>query len=703
MSDSNYPNPLDNFRSYSYHFILSVSNSTQAFRELTELDNGKPKALTAVDGIQLGDRLKLSDDNSEAYLLVDTRRFSQFMITGIEMEHMFGTGDLVNPSVPLSMSMVTLVDTTGLTFFNFLSDVLRNKLRTSRLSAFFLMSIVFVGHKDDGTTEVVTTCNIPFLLMAMEFEFTSSGTVFQIQFMETEGAVQRGQQMDHINSLCDVKAVSTEHSDKLTIGQLIASLERALNIQSLAFYSKYKNGATPNDERAGKLMQYMITIPPEWRDFPAILAGTSEHKELMHLAKPKPESDKEETKADVTIDMKKELFSSKRYYTMSFSNTTTVTDAIMKILNTSLDFYKLASDESINAGKGKSFKTITNITSDKNTFLVHYDVYPYSIPKPKDPNHLFVPTKEGEEPKVLPNIISYDYIFTGKNSHILDLKIRYMPESAIALDMQPDLGTGRFDRNASAQNTEDEAKKVATGTNKPEATDYSQLLLSNDPVIPAIKTLLQQSNGQGAEAPDLSLQEQQSIYKAKQEASRNLAYMHFMSSFDLDLQIRGNPNLMAKYAAREERGGIAPHGTLVAAKVESQDQAESAFATEMAPKLSSARAAYEKEYYLPRIESVKQKDSKDALLGQADIAVSPLMVKLNIMAPNVDWTGTYINQDELFTNKFFYDGANLCLYIKHTLVGGEFTQHMKLQPFDLGGAFSKSRDGNTEDQIKRDK
>lgn len=699
MADTiNYANPLDNYRSYSYHFILSVSNSTNAFRELTQTKNGRPKALAAVEDISLGDKLDLEE--GEAYLLADTRRFSQFMVTGLEMEHVYGTGDVVNPSVPIAAASMTLVDTTGLTFFNFLSDTLRNKLKTTRASAFFLLSIVFVGHKDDGTTEFISTCNIPYILLGMEFEFTSSGSIYNIQFMEIEGSTQRGSQLELLNSLGNVNSVSTQNGQR-TIGQMIANLERALNIQSLAFYASYKNAAT-SSETGGKLLQYMITIPPDWENFKVTTGDVSERLEQMFLAKTQAEKDEEKTKDAVTIDDRYD--EDDVYFTLSFSNATTITDAIMQILDSSLDFKKLASDEKIKGGEGKAFRTITNITSDATSYVVHFDVYPYTIPKPSD-GSLKVNQKESNAESTITNMIQYDYVFTGRNSHILDLRIKYMPESAFALDTAMDIGASRFNTNATVKTTEKEFKKIAIGVIGEKTPDNMPLLKEQDVVIPTFRTKTQRDNAIGLEAADLSKEEQVAIYTADQEKSRNLAFMHFLSSLDLDVSIRGNPNILAKYADRGERGGIAPHGSvasntfLTAVKPKTQEEAKSTYINELAPKLASYKSRYASEYYGARLANAGG-GGDDALIGKPDVATNGLFVKLNIMAPNVDWTGQRVEGQSMFTNRFFYDGAYMVMFIKHTLVNGEFTQTMKLIPFDLDGTFIKSRDGDNDNSIQ---
>jgi hypothetical protein len=79
-------------------------------------------------------------------------------------------------------------------------------------------------------------------------------------------------------------------------------------------------------------------------------------------------------------------------------------------------------------------------------------------------------------------------------------------------------------------------------------------------------------------------------------------------------------------------------------------------------------------------------------LGNGDIVTSPIFVKLNIRAPNVDNLGAALADGPMFTDQFFYDGPYMVLFVKHSLINGEFTQTLSLIPFDINGKFSTSGD-----------
>jgi len=656
---TDYSNPLDSFRSYSYHFILTAGSTTETFRRM--IGGGGRALLSAIQSKKLGDEFQV--DGNSAYLIVDTRRFSQYSITDVEMEHIYGTGDKNNPTVPANSMKVRLIDTTGLSFFSFMMDLFRNKLKTSRLSAFFLLTILFTGHRDDGTTETISICNIPLIMLLMGFTFNNRGAEFEIEFMETEGAPQRGGPTELINNLGSVRALNAGN----TVGDMINSLELALNKQSLEYYQKYVNTAVTRGEsltNVGKLVQYMITVPNDWGRF------------LTDLAQP-----------------------AKNGRQISFSGTDVVTDAIKKILEKSTAFLKLASTEKVKKGEGQAFRTVTSITSGQSTYLVHFDVYPYAIPKPVKERGSISPGRSSTnvDSSSLKNLISYNYIFTGKNSHIEDLKIQYNPESAVALDINLDIGPSRFMANAENGQTRAAVKESSAGASS-KSIDFSPLLRPGDPIFP-IKTQNQLNNGAAQYTDYKKATEARESLQSKQEYDKNYATLHFLSSISMDMVIRGNPKIIEKFADRSERGGIPQHYDVI-----TNDQLKeiaggtnlTTIFSSIQSSIASYKLSYKNNFVNPRIENLtKASTFSDELKNKIDVATHPLFVKLDIRAPDVDWTGEFLDPAKPYSNKFFFDGVYMMLFIKTTFSAGKFSHSMTLIPYDIDGSYSSSRDSSS--------
>lgn len=699
-----FANPLDNFRSYSYHFIMTVASTTNAFNKMIAAGNSSAPLLSMVDGIQIGERLKfMSGEQEEAYLLVDTRRFSAYSITRVEMEHIYGTGTRVNPTIPASILSMELIDTTGLTFFNFMMDVFRNKLRTTRASAFFLLAILFVGHKDDGSTEVVSTCYIPLTLLLMGFEFTSSGSVYQLEMMELEGAPQRGGTLEQINSLGDVLKATTQ-GGKNTIGQMLQNLENELNIQSLQFYQKYRNealasGRVKSDEPTGKLVQYMITIPEKWKGYEITLASRSKNveKEFIKARKEYQEATNLQTGSTASTGGT----GSDVYSQISFSTSMTITDAIKTILESSTQLLQESSKEKRLKGEAIAFKTVTNLTSDNNTFIIHYDIYPYAIPKVDEKTKKVAEQGNIKRSSVgvasdIKNLLTYNYIFTGRNSHIRNLKIEYTPESVFALDTNMDIGRARFAKNAE-RGAQRQGNMQQSGDGAPKAIEFQQEVRPNDPIFFSIQSTDQQDNNAKQKVEDAA--QSAESWKAKQEYRQTFAMLHFLSTINLSMSIRGNPELIRKFADRDVRGGIAPHPKIVNTETlnrfasQAQNTARDNYNGTLRSSLESAKALYESQYTQPRIARALSSAPVTELNQGPDISTYPLFVKINIMAPNVDYTGQHRNGEPFFTDRFFFDGVYYTLMIKTLFEGGEFSHDLELIPFDVDGSFMMSGDG----------
>lgn len=702
---NNYPNPLDNFRSYSYHFILTISSTTEAFRKMMGNDSGRSPLIDAVNQVkQLGDEIVV--DNNKAYLLLDTRRFSQFSVTHFETNHVYGTGSRINPTSPATLSTMKVTDSTGFLFFNLLMDIMRNKMHTTRASAFYLLTVLFVGHKDDGTSETVSTCYIPMSLVQLDMEFNSAGSIYDVNFIELEGSPQAGAGGERLNYLGDALAVTTEGFSN-DLGGMLDALERKLNILSLAFYEKFSNDAITQANNVantfGKLVQYMITIPKEWRSFKLTTAAKSKNQEQMFRVT-KPDNNAPKDKQTSQNGTPSSQFGSDSVKSnISFSNTTSITDAIKLILECSQDLLDLCSEDRRKSGQAIAYKTIVNTTCDDNSFVIHFDIMPYYVPKPAVPeiskkDQASISKAQQNPSDVVKNLISYDYIFTGHNSHITDLKIQYMPNSDIALDTNLQLGPARTAKVAAkgGQKIEDVKAESKGADNSASSTTE---IKSHDPIFYAMRTLEQSKNQASMKVENLNMDQAQKVLKSKQEYTQTFAYLHFVGSHKLTMGIRGNPNLLRKYADRNQRGGIPPHGIVVSApdlaniSKNKYSNFENTFDTIVAKGLTSAKEQYYREYIQPKLDAVVQPSrSNDALMNNVDVSTLPVFVQINIRAPNADMNGNFSADGELFTNKFFFNGPFQLLMLNSNFSAGEFSQTMTLIPYNIDGSYSDSGD-----------
>lgn len=691
MSQSNnYANPLDNYRSFSYHYVITAGQTTDALKKILEAAPSQAGTsntfLSTIAKKKLGDQFDIGGE--KAYLVLDTRRFAQYSVTSLEMSHAYGTGSKTNPSVPTGAMKMQLIDTTGLSFFNFLMDLFRNKMETSISSSFFLLSILFVGHKDNGETETVSMINTVVLMTSMGFTFTHKGSEFDIEFVELQGAPQKSPTYQQLNSLGDVKVITTARkSGSNTLGELIDDLENNLNIKSMQYYAKFKNQASAK----GKLVQYMITIPNEGQNNWAQMKVTGAARSTNVEQRFKAEKISGTSSSQSPTTQQADIARGSVYSQITFADTTSIPDAIKIILESSDEFLKLSSLENRRTGKAKSFRIVTSITSDNDSYIVHFDVYPYYLPKLTEEKDTVAAgqTKKaiGTTGSIIKNKIEYDYLFTGMNSHITDLKIQYSPDAArAAIDNDVTVGFFRFASNAQAGQKISDVKEASKGGSN--SVNFTALIKPNDPVFVPVRTADQKDNNATIRNEALSPAAAQQSIKTKQDYSLTYAMLHFIGSLSLEMSIRGNPKFLEKFSDKSSIGSLASHPKVI------KDTSSITAPPNGAPASDafvSQKQAYISSFIRPKIQSVERSAGTDALLSGPDIAVMPIFVKVNIKAPSVDWTGAF-NDNELFTDKFFFNGYYQLLTITSTLANGEFSQVMQLMPYDLDSAYSTSND-----------
>lgn len=685
MSLENYPNPLDNFRSFSYHYVLSVANTTTAFESMLGGGSGEAPYLASVLKAQHPGAAFSVASGGTAWLIADTRRFSAYQITKVEMEHIYGTGSPHNPSVPTSLLSMTLVDSTGMSFINMLMDLFHNKIKSTRSSAFFMLSIIFVGHDESGATHTISRTNIPLILLAMDFTVDHRGSVYNLEFFEQDCGPQRGSALEIVNSLGGALSISAEP----TVGAMVQKLEDQLNIASVDFYKKFTNEAYSKGASGslGKLVQYMFTVPEEWKGFRCNVAGRDKHREQMFIAATSAAKSEDEIRAKADA-IRVEKSGTKTQ--MSFSDTTTIPDAIRAILESSLDVLDLASEEKRKQGLAQTFKVIMNITSDESTYVVHADVFPYRYPKLAD-NGVQPGASNGNiDGANMKNLITYNYLFSGLNKDVLDMKIHYLPESAVALDTAVDIGQSRFATNAAYGQTRSGAAQAALQPSSSETKISMPDLKSGDPIFFAMKTKDQRNNVNSQRTEELGREQAVEAFKKKQEYASTIAQFHFLSSIDTDITIRGNPNIIEKYADRGTRGGIPPHPEFISSNdlpaINSAQSGESAFENIIEQRLASAKSRYYGSYVKPRIDMVPRGPASDTLLSGPDISVSPIFCKINMFAPNIDYTTSdFQGAGPRYTDEFFYKGPYMVMTVKTVMEGGDFTHTLNLIPYDVSG------------------
>ena len=681
---SNPVNPLDRFRSYSYHHILLVTNSTEAIRLLTNpsLSDGEEQEILST--IKLGERIPVKgSENSGYYMICDTRKNSFFPITDVNYTGTLQSGNSKNTSAIASSISINMVDPLGTAFLNYIKWVTDDELKISLHKAVFLLKTIFVGHTHDGTTETVYQNGIPMMLYDMTLNPSSHGSVIYCKFSPlTCGAVTY---IEDYSKVFDIPGINSKTS---RLKDAIKDFENSLNSRSRKWYRDLQltiingteNKETTPSQGYGKLLQYMITIPDDWESF-KVIGGYETASEAQF--KKGGTKDPIETKG-VHIGL-------------HLNPKSTISEVLDLVLKQSDEVQALASNEAREAGNLKSYKILTSITSDDDTVVVHYDIVNFAIPKVeqdsgktegKDSVDKKVPFEIGPN-----NQIVFDYIFTGKNTDILDFQMKINNVNLFLAD-----------NIAIADKAAVEVNKDQTDKPNDEAkTAKKQVLIKlkeKDTVLPPVKTLSQHQN-----MPWVTETDQRSTsVKARQQFINNMSMAHGVSSFNVILKIRGNPDLYHRFS----EATVPPHVKIIDnIKDVKYITTDEKFVKGTNDQFLSDNDV--KEYMKYRDERVKEIGTELTNQSTKTPSLLPFYVKVNIKGQDYDVLDTSENAFSSFKpfKDMWYQGYYLISKIEHRFSNGEFTQDLMIGaiPLDLYGQENsdKNKVNNPEDSEKNKK
>lgn len=516
-------NPLDKFRSYSYHHILLMAGSTEAIRKLTsnELSGND---LSDYTGLKLG--VAAGDENSPYYMVCDTRKNSFFSISSVNYtSYVTGVSKTAHTGVIVGDLDMKLVDATGIGLINYLQYISTEKLKISIQNVTFFLKTIFVGHTDSGTVETVTQTGIPMMLYDMTVFPNHEGSTIHAKFVPlSNSAAISDKNYARMNDIPGVFSPTKKLKDA------VKSLENAINAKSRTWYKelqlkKVADTSAPSGGKSyGKLVQYMFTLPKEWEAFE--VSGVYDKVSETKFKK----------------DGKKEPNNTSGVYVaFSSSAETTVTEMLNTMLRQSKNVQDLAGNENKVKGEIQAFEIHTQVTSDNDSITVHYDVIGLAIPKsvPKSTGEEMAKdaqtsnfTKVGKE-----NIMEFDYIFSGKNTDILNFEMK-LNRPNVAMADNVFLGGA-----AQAEASKDQSDKEKDKTETVKKEQYVVNFHEKDAVTLPAKTSSQMRNMPWVFETD----DKKGLIKSRQQFIDNISTYCGMSTIDAIVKIRGNPSLFSRF------------------------------------------------------------------------------------------------------------------------------------------------------------
>lgn len=682
-------NPLHNFQSYSVHYILLATRTTEdakAFADNSE--TSMAATLAAIDKTKkLGDPINYGNSDA-AYLIIDTRRFSQFSIDNLKYEVLIN-GLQANQShgnFATSLSFDVL-DSVGISFINFIRWIMIDKMQTNYDGMLYMLRTIFVGHNPDGSTETVQSVTIPMHLIKMSLDLDHARGVYAMEFMPNVNfdTVRHDRWLTISNST----SYSTGSSNRL--GDMINSFEESLNGASAAYYSKASvamlqaGRPTNKNGQFGRLVQYQITMPREWEDYEYTGVNTINATETVfkvEAAKDANESQAQAQSKTLPPSQKSHVEKNATSINTSIavpagSNITTVLDAIFGQVKS------IAENGTIKDGQVTFYKYLVGLTSTDAIVTVHVDVVPFTVPKvdlDAKANQasynadVFYQTIDGK--RVPKNYIEYDYIHTGKNTDILnfDMKIQDL-QWLIASNM--DMGPGQL--TGVTPNTD-----TTNGAKADPANDELIYSRPYDPLLPPVNTAAVLENF-SRYTSTLKPEEDKDLVKVTQDYARNLSMFYAASPITTNLTIKGNPLIMAQFNIKS----LLPQPT------------GGGGGSSNPPNGGRRPAATSKEQYRRDLETQILDDNSGTnnpqlirgpdgsftvkSLNGRGYTTSPVFVKVNVFGPKVDFiTNDLVNGDQ-FSEAVLQDNYYVVMKVVNQIEGSNFTQTMELYSHNVFG------------------
>jgi zinc D-Ala-D-Ala carboxypeptidase len=431
-------NPLDSFRSYTFHHIWVIARNTDVALDIFRTADTRDQILNSPNTRQFGGvrtpltlRGRESDPNGKVVVLLNGMTDADLFIDNVRMDGVVQPPE-ISPGSNTMISqeiMMKVVEPQGVRFLNIYRQALID-LRVANHDAIHVLKTIFVGIRDDGTEEIIDTVPPTMLqFINMEAEFSEQGASYDMMFM-------------HSSAVPFSKALSVAPTGvQIKAG---GSIQTALEDIARAF----TKAAQANAEKVkGRPLQYRIILDDSIKEVAgwSMTSAVSVRQEGANGANP------QSIPANITIEsMIDRVFSACDTY-ITQAGKTDPSSFWFKIIAT---VYRTAT----------SSEVVYRIV--KYNYRKRYDL----TDKARDA--ALVPGVDNpEEDAFDPDdpVLIYDYLFTGRNTDVL----RY--------DMKITEGLGFFTTMTNVNNYSDSYAQGTTNTIAAASPESSNVNEEGDP------------------------------------------------------------------------------------------------------------------------------------------------------------------------------------------------------------------------------
>ncbi len=390
-------NILGKFNSYAYHHILMVCNSTDAAEALANTDEitslqhplGEADRYKArkIGKTGKGEYVTLIDGTTDARFYITSAKWSNI----IAADSQIGKGDIPQSTTMSTDGELEIIEPLGATFLNVLTEVC-DSLDTDPVGLVFLLKTIFVGHGDNGITEMISTVR-PMMFVAYDITavFDNSGAAYVLAFVGlTNGAGKLPQPQKMFQGLA--------FEMKTTLGETFQAIQDSVNTKYKEFKNKIAGdfAETLEGESIPEAQKFII----------------DNYREVSYRIISEDYSAKHYLAGDLELDRTKDK---RQGSTVNYGMV-----GIEEILNKVMVSCSAVIAEKNDPENKFIYKIISTLRTSPDEYVVEYHINRYK-------QAISPYTQQEKDGKIVPlpgQAIEFDYIFTGKNVDIKTFDIK---------------------------------------------------------------------------------------------------------------------------------------------------------------------------------------------------------------------------------------------------------------------------------------